>query len=96
MFTSELEQLTPTTYAEAAAGAGDLPPVLYGMIMLLAMGVYALISSTVKQVKRTLKLIRETFKLLMQELRTLFFAFVVAMLVAALVLLAFADLLAQG
>lgn len=90
MFASGPEQLNLSTYAEAAAGAGDLRPVFYGLLLLFAMVACAkLLSAAVEQA-------RYAFEQFKQALRTLFFALMVAMLVAALVLLAFADLLAQG
>jgi hypothetical protein len=90
MFASDPEQLNPSTFAEAAAGAGDLRPVFYGLLLLFAMVACAkLLSAAAEQA-------RYAFEQFKQAVRTLFFALMVAMLVAALVLLAFADLLAQG
>lgn len=90
MFASGPEQLRPTTFAEAAAVSGDLRPVLYGLLLLLASVACAqLLSSAARQAKVMLGLLKDA-------LRTFFLALVVALLVVALVLLAFADLLAQG
>ena len=90
MLASDPEKLDPTTFAEAATAAGDLRPVIYGLLLLLATVACAqLLSSAAKQAKVMLDLLKDA-------LRTLFLAFVVALLVVALVLLAFADFLAQG
>lgn len=90
MFATDPAQLNPMTFAEAAAGAGDLRPALYGLLLLLAM------AATLKMISTAAELAREAFQQLMLALRALFFALVVATFVVALVLLAFADLLAQG
>ncbi len=90
MFASGPENFRFPTYAEAAAGIGDLRPVVYGLLLLFATVACAqLLSSAAKQAKVMLDL-------LMGALRTFFLALVVALLVVAVVLLAFADLLAQG
>lgn len=84
------QQLHPMTLAEAAASAGDLRPLVYGLLLVAAMIASArLLAAAVEQAKYA-------FELLKQALRTLFYALLVATFVAALVLLAFADLLAQG
>jgi hypothetical protein len=89
MFASGPEQLSLPMFAEAAAGVGDLRPIVYGLLLLLASVACAqLLSSAAKQAKVMLDL-------LMGALRTFFLALVVALLVVAVVLLAFADLLAQ-
>lgn len=89
MFASGPEHLNFPTFAEAAAGVGDLRPVVYGLLLLFATVACAqLLSSAAKQAKVMLDL-------LMGALRTFFLALVVALLVVAVVLLAFADLLAQ-
>lgn len=89
MFASGPESLNPTTLA-AAAGAGDLRPVLYGVLLLLAgLAAAQLLSSAAKQAKVMLDLF-------MGALRTFLLALVVALLVVALTLLAFADLFATN
>lgn len=88
MFASGPEQLDLSTFAEAATFSGDLRPVLYGLLLLLASVACAqLLSSAAKQAKVMLGLLQDA-------LRTFFLALVVALLVVALVLLAFADLVA--
>jgi hypothetical protein len=92
MFATGPEDISPTIFTQAAtaAGIGDLRPIYYGLLLLLAMAFSArLISAAADQV-------RDAYEAFKYALRTIFLAIVVAILVAALVLLAFADFVAQG
>ena len=91
MFATGSEEHSLTIFTQAAtAGIGDLRPIYYGLLLLLAMVFSArLISAAADQV-------RDAYEAFKYALRTIFLAIVVAMLVAALVLLAFADFVAQG
>ena len=73
----------------AAVGAGELRPVFLGLLLLLAM------AACMRMIATAIELAKEAFAQLMRSIRAVFYSLVVAVLVVALVLLAFADLLTQ-
>jgi hypothetical protein len=78
----------PATFGVAAVGVGDLRPVFFGLLLLLAM-------ACVRMVSAAAEVAREAIAQLKRAIRAAFYSLVVTLLVVALVLFAFADFVAQ-